>query len=198
MPTRFFTIAALDPRDGEEELNQFLSSYRIASVERHLVAVSGGAQWCIAVDWLQADRTASASTGAGTTGKRGRLDYKQLLEPEDFSVFSALREVRKQIGETESIPLYAIMTNEQLAEMARRRPTTPQALGQIDGVGEAKVEKYGTRLLAAVRPRSSRNSSNGATGTAGANGSTPNASTGPVADTRLSPGLAAGGDVGAE
>jgi len=196
MPTRFFTIAALDPRDGEEELNQFMASHRIASVERHLVAVTGGAQWCIAVDWLHADRTASAS--AGTTGKRGRLDYKQLLEPEDFAVFSALREVRKQIGETESVPLYAIMTNEQLAEVARRRPTTPQALGQIEGVGEGKVEKYGARLLGVVRPRSAGTSSNGAVRTTGTSGSSASASTGPVVAADASRGPDAGGEEGSD
>ena len=39
--------------------------------------------------------------------------------------------------------MYALFTNEQLAEMVTRRTTTIAALGEIDGVGKARIEKYG-------------------------------------------------------
>lgn len=80
----------------------------------------------------------------------GRPDYKQILAPEDFAVFVRLRQWRKEAAEEEGVPLYTIFTNEQLAEMARRRPQTKAELGSIDGVGEARLGKYGEAVLALI------------------------------------------------
>lgn len=41
-----------------------------------------------------------------------------------------------------------MFTNEQLAEVAKARCTTPGDLGKIDGIGPARLEKYGADLLA--------------------------------------------------
>lgn len=43
-----------------------------------------------------------------------------------------------------------MFTNEQLAEVAKARCTTPGDLGKIDGIGPARLEKYGADLLAAL------------------------------------------------
>ena len=79
-----------------------------------------------------------------------KIDYKQVLDPETFAVFSKLREVRKALAEKESLPAYAVFTNEQLAEIAKARCATAGALEKIDGVGPARVAKYGAAILAAM------------------------------------------------
>ena len=43
--------------------------------------------------------------------------------------------------------MYGVFTNEQLAEMVRQRAGTKAALKGIEGVGEARVEKYGAAVL---------------------------------------------------
>ena len=45
---------------------------------------------------------------------------------------------------------YALFTNEQLAAMVQSRVTTAAALEKIDGVGPARVEKYGAAMLAVL------------------------------------------------
>ena len=72
-----------------------------------------------------------------------KVDYKEVLKPEDFEVFSRLRDWRKAEAEQEGVPVYGVFTNEQLAEMVRQRAGTKAALKGIAGVGEARVEKYG-------------------------------------------------------
>ena len=47
--------------------------------------------------------------------------------------------------------MYAVCTNEQLAEMAKARAATLADLKKIDGFGDAKAEKYGEAFLAAIR-----------------------------------------------
>lgn len=51
---------------------------------------------------------------------------------------------------TEGITPYVLLTNRQLAEVARRRPTTLTALREVGGIGEAKAGRFGTDLLAVV------------------------------------------------
>jgi len=55
--------------------------------------------------------------------------------------------VRKQIAQEEAVPVYVVFTNEQLAQMVRSRVTTKEAMEQIEGVGDARIEKYGPMLL---------------------------------------------------
>lgn len=70
-----------------------------------------------------------------------------MLSEPDFVVFAKLRALRKALAEKEGVPAYALFTNEQLAEMVQRRARTLTELREIDGVGEARVEKYGKDFL---------------------------------------------------
>ena len=49
------------------------------------------------------------------------------------------------------MPAYVVFPDRTLAEMAVRRPTSHNALGQIRGVGPVKLEKYGERFLDVLR-----------------------------------------------
>ena len=55
--------------------------------------------------------------------------------------------MRKEIAQVEGVPVYTIFTNEQLAQMVQSRATTKAALEKIAGVGDARIEKYGGRML---------------------------------------------------
>ena len=79
-----------------------------------------------------------------------RVDYKEILSPEDFLVFSRLRELRKKVAEAQGIPVYAVFTNDQLAEMARKRPQTDADLKKLDGIGEGKCGKFGEPFIKAL------------------------------------------------
>ena len=79
--------------------------------------------------------------------QRGKVDYKELLGDYEFTLYSRLRDLRKRLAEQQGVPLYALFTNEQLAAMVQRRVSTPGQLQEIEGVGEARVEKYGHNFL---------------------------------------------------
>ena len=78
------------------------------------------------------------------------IDYKETLSPADFAIFAKLRDVRKAIAQTEAVPVYTIFTNEQLAQMVGSKATDRAALAKIDGVGDARLDKYGPRFLAVL------------------------------------------------
>lgn len=146
MPQKFFRIAVRDSA-GEEELNPFLSSHRVVSVERRVVDLGENSFWALCVDFL----ATTPGSGAALSGKRARIDYREVLSAEDFAVFVKLRDLRKQLAQSEAVPVYMIFTNEQLADMVRRRAGSKADLEAIAGVGDARVTKYGPQFLSLLQ-----------------------------------------------
>lgn len=144
MPLKFFVVSVRDAASAEAELNAFLRSHRILSVDRRWVEEGDNSFWSICVDYLEAKSNDAVPTARSSKGK---VDYKEVLSPEDFAVFAKLRELRKQIGSDEAVPVYTIFTNEQLAQIVQSRADSKSALRKIEGVGDAKIEKYGDRFL---------------------------------------------------
>lgn len=149
MQYKLFQISCAGNEEMEEEFNTFLRSHRIVSVVKELVNVSGIANWCFCVEYL--DLPASSARSSRQSNKR--IDYKEILSEEDFAVYARLRDVRFELSQKEAVPVYAICTNEQLAIMAKDRPTTLSDFKKIDGIGEAKADKYGQTFLNSIPKR---------------------------------------------
>ncbi len=144
MQFKLFSIPATGDAEAEEGLNRFLRSHRAVSAQKELVQGSQTAYWCFCIEYLL------DGVPQGKGGGRARVDYKEILSADDFAVFVRLREARKELAGKEAIPVYAVCTNEQLAEMAKGRASSIAELKKIDGFGDAKTEKYGETLLAAI------------------------------------------------
>ena len=82
--------------------------------------------------------------------KKPRRDKAAALAPVDRSLFEALRTRRKEIAEELDLPPYVIFHDTTLMQMAEHRPTTDAALLSINGVGEAKLERYGKAFLEVI------------------------------------------------
>ncbi|WP_080241145.1 DNA helicase RecQ [Spirosoma rigui] len=62
-------------------------------------------------------------------------------------LFERLRVLRKQLADEQNVPPYVIFTDTTLEDMARQRPTTPDALRNVSGVGERKLQLFGRKFL---------------------------------------------------
>ncbi len=71
------------------------------------------------------------------------LDY-------DEQLFQLLRSRRKQIADRDGVPPYVVFGDASLAEMAASLPTSESELLSINGVGQAKLEKYGAAFIAEI------------------------------------------------
>jgi ATP-dependent DNA helicase RecQ len=89
--------------------------------------------------WLD-DAAATLRAPRGAKRDRGGVDA---------ALLARLKAVRKSVAV--GLPAYIVCSNETLAEMARRRPTTREALRGVSGIGEAKLQKYGDAFLAVFR-----------------------------------------------
>lgn len=74
------------------------------------------------------------------------------LAPEDEPLFEALRAWRKEAASAAGVPPYVIFGDVTLRAIAHQRPGTPAALRRCKGVGEQKLERYGSAVLAVVAP----------------------------------------------
>ena len=113
MQLRFFTIPVLGGEEAAEELNRFLAGHRILAVDRHLARDGGTSLWAVCFSYEPAGNSRPASA------KRGKVDYREVLSESDFTIYARLRTLRKEIPETEGVPVYSLFTNEQMAEMVR-------------------------------------------------------------------------------
>ncbi|WP_243156450.1 DNA helicase RecQ [Clostridium sp. C8-1-8] len=66
---------------------------------------------------------------------------------EDNSLFEILRNLRREIASEEKVPPYIVFGDATLKEMSSRFPKNLEQLGDISGVGELKLNKYGERFV---------------------------------------------------
>lgn len=140
MRMHFVTVPVFDSAAAEAELNQFLASHRVLAVDRKLIDDGACSVWAVCVRYVESRTSALAA-------KKGRVDYREVLAPEEFTRYARLRSLRKELAERDGVPPYAVFTNDQLAAMVQRHVSTAAELATIDGVGKARIDKYGQAFL---------------------------------------------------
>ena len=65
----------------------------------------------------------------------------------DQALFEQLREWRMSVAQETDKPAFTILVDTTLAAIAETRPASVPDLARINGIGPAKIEKYGETLL---------------------------------------------------
>jgi ATP-dependent DNA helicase RecQ len=88
------------------------------------------------------------------TVQKNNIEKSESKEPKNKtianSLFETLRKLRYEISKEEEVPAYAIFSDAALRQMETNRPMSDQELIAIDGVGKAKLEKYGDVFIKAI------------------------------------------------
>jgi superfamily II DNA helicase RecQ len=141
MQIKIITVPIAGGEQANEELNLLLRSKKVLQVEHQLVSGATGVYWCFCVKYL--DQPPPLLPG----DKVAKTDYKQVLDEATFKRFSRLREIRKQLAQSEAVPAYAVFTDEELSELAKLPEITLAKMRTVKGIGEKKVEKYGEQFI---------------------------------------------------
>jgi ATP-dependent DNA helicase RecQ len=83
--------------------------------------------------------------------KSSRATSSVFTDPKDNALWDALRQLRRELAEKQSVPPYVVFHDATLAEMVALRPQTLEAFAHISGVGERKLAAYGTAFLQVVQ-----------------------------------------------
>ena len=144
MRFRFFQVPLQGGREADE-LNRLLAKERVAEIHKELVKQGDAHYWAFLVQLPIAE-----DESPPVASRKSKVDYREVLSADDFALFAALHECRKKLSTAAGAAVYAVATNEQLAEMVRRRVKSRKALLEIPRFGEARAAKYGDALIASL------------------------------------------------
>ncbi|MEL7654477.1 MAG: DNA helicase RecQ [Bacillota bacterium] len=96
--------------------------------------------------------------GRGFKGKsqRGRGKKSKILKDNisgnyaDEQLFDQLRELRFKIAQEQGVPAFVVFSNATLTDMCVRLPETEEEMLEVNGVGQAKLERYGSQFLKVI------------------------------------------------
>lgn len=145
MQYKIFTIPIVGGDAETENLNKFLRANKTVKVDKELAVSGDMTYWTFCVQYLLPPLT----TPIGE--RKEKVDYKTILDEEQFKVFSLLRKCRKAIAEEEAIPAFAVFVDTELAEMSKLREINEKTIASIDGVGKQRVDKFAHRLMEKIR-----------------------------------------------
>jgi ATP-dependent DNA helicase RecQ len=80
--------------------------------------------------------------------KLKRSEVKRFTAKNDL--FETLRKLRSDIAKEENVPAYIIFSDSTLRQLETKRPMSAAEFLTIEGVGKAKLEKYGSEFIAAI------------------------------------------------
>ena len=66
-------------------------------------------------------------------------------------LFQKLVALRREIAKAEKLPPYIIFHDTSLKDMVSKLPVHLESMKSVSGVGHAKLEKYGSRFIEAIR-----------------------------------------------
>lgn len=135
MQIKLFNIPLADDGTAQAELNKFLAGHKVLEVEQRFFQNEKGGCWSFCVRYIQNGLVSEAPQF------KGKIDYKSVLNESEFSIFSALREIRKQLATNDAVPAYAVFTDEELANITKLPTLDVPNMLKIKGIGEKKVEK---------------------------------------------------------
>ncbi len=93
---------------------------------------------------------AQADLAVESSARKGGLDYNQEL-------FEKLRVLRKSFADEHGVPPFVIFGDTSLREMAYYFPRAKEDFARVSGVGEKKLEQFGSAFLAAINKYAEEN-----------------------------------------
>jgi len=96
-------------------------------------------------------RTQRARVSSSVSGRTSRGLDVAALSDDDAELFEQLRVLRRSLADVAGVPAYIVFGDKVLLEMVSRRPSNERELLQVPGVGEAKLERYGSAFLRVLR-----------------------------------------------
>ena len=141
---------------GDKEIKgliqQFVASgYLRSSMGKYPVLfVTAGAEEVLAGNKEVEEIRQEVIVPSRKTKKSASISRSEVSRSGSGGLFEHLRQHRKQLASQLSVPPYIIFPDTVLIDLANVRPSTLGEFGNIKGVGEAKLKKYGLSFLEVI------------------------------------------------
>jgi DNA helicase-2/ATP-dependent DNA helicase PcrA len=99
----------------------------------------------------------SRRVGGGRSGRESQAAgaAQELSEDVDIELYERLKGWRAEVATRTSRPAYTVLVDSTLASIARHKPASIADLARINGIGPAKLDRFGPTVLAIVAHESS-------------------------------------------
>lgn len=141
---------------GDKEIKgliqQFVvSGYLRSSMGKYpVLSVTAGAEEVLAGHKEVEEIRQEVIVPSRKTKKSASISRSEVPRSGSGGLFEHLRQHRKQLASQLSVPPYIIFPDTVLIDLANIRPKTLGEFGNIKGVGDAKLKKYGLSFLEAI------------------------------------------------
>lgn len=141
---------------GDKEIKgliqQFVASgYLRSSMGKYpVLSITAGAEEVLAGHKEVEEIRQEVIVPSRKTKKSASISRSEIPRSGSGGLFEHLRQHRKQLASQLSVPPYIIFPDTVLIDLANIRPKTLGEFGNIKGVGEAKLKKYGLSFLEAI------------------------------------------------
>ena len=129
-------------------LQEVLKAREVFAIREHFFVRNETPYLAVVVTYGPRPTPESAVAGKRIPGRNADALRRPAVAEADLPLWNAARDWRAERAQRDGVPPYVICTNRQLAAMVERRPRSMSALGAIEGIGKAKLERYGQELLA--------------------------------------------------
>jgi superfamily II DNA helicase RecQ len=93
----------------------------------------------------RARKAKAVASNTGTKSEKAAAPVKLTAEQEELA--ARLKQWRAEEAKRLKVPAFVVMHDQTLTALAAARPATPNQLLAVDGIGAAKVERFGQELL---------------------------------------------------
>ncbi|MFH1491495.1 MAG: HRDC domain-containing protein [Pseudomonadota bacterium] len=142
MKLKIFTFRFSESHDGfnDEPLQAFIAEKEVIDYSDHFFSHEKTPYLTVILSYRDIAPDEKRRSGR-------RRDPREDLDEREKIAYDALRAWRAARAAQEGIPPYMIANNRQVAKMVKIKATSKADLEKIEGIGEAKVAKYGEEIL---------------------------------------------------
>ena len=137
---------------NDTALQAFIKDKEVISIRDHFFEQLGIPYLTLVVIYRLSPVADAVSPGSSEKVKPDE-SWKELLTEAEMPLFNTLRNWRNERAKRDGIPPYIILTNRQLAVIVKARPESVAQLGEIEGIGTAKLEHYGKEIASLLSSR---------------------------------------------
>ena len=150
--TVFGYLSDVGDKEIKGLIQQFLASgYLRSSMGKYpVLSVTAGAEEVLAGHKEVEEIRQGVIVPSRKTKKSASISRSEVPRSGSGGLFEHLRQHRKQLASQLGVPPYIIFPDTVLIDLANIRPKTLGEFGNIKGVGEAKLKKYGLSFLEAI------------------------------------------------
>jgi ATP-dependent DNA helicase RecQ len=98
--------------------------------------------------WLRRDATPAKRVSNAERSARLKEAFE---DANDDPLWLALKTKRMQLAKEQGVPPYVIFHDATLIELLNQKPQNLSSMGQISGIGQVKLERYGTSFLSVIK-----------------------------------------------